>query len=318
MSLNVKKFFLWVIAFSIIWIGSFAFWNPKGNAPSFESDFAKKLVSSDRNPEGVFDIEWVKGNKTIKENIQCLFYPGASRIAGCWPTSSGYLWNLIRYIAFALVFIFIVFTAINLVISASKKESLKEGFKNLLYVLVGATMIFLATWLFGSLLPFENLQGTEGFSGELIRRWGIFSLILSFLKSLAFLLAIVMIVVTGFRVMAAGDWEKGKKLAMGVVNVVAALLAIKVIDFIYYLAAQQDFAVRAGDFIIQIMKFMGYLAGIAIVVMVIVSGYLFVVDGGSGKSFQKAKGILINILISMMALFFVLFIIYQIFAEFAW
>ena len=117
--------------------------------------------------------------------------------------------------------------------------------------------------------------------------------------------------------MAAGDAEKGKTLSKGVLNIIAALVGIKVIDFVYLLASQQNFAQNAGAFIIQIMKFMGYVSGIAIVTVVIVAGYLFVVDGGSGKNFQKAKGILINILIAMVALFFLLFLIYQIFAEFA-
>jgi len=36
--------------------------------------------------------------------------------------------------------------------------------------------------------------------------------------------------------------------------VIAALVGMKVVDFLYYIASQQDFTKRAGEFIIQIAK----------------------------------------------------------------
>lgn len=313
--MNYKKLF-W---FFILGLG-FLFWwfsivSANGNAPSYEINFAKKITG--KGSESVYTIEGINSEHTLRENIECLFYPSSSIIQWCGTTSSGYLWNLIRYFAFALIFIFIVYAAVDLLLKSDKKESFKEAANNLLYILIGATIVFLTTRLFGKVLILQNIQGTEWFASELIKPSGIFFVVLSFLKSLAFILAVIMIVVTWFRVMAAGDAEKGKTLSKGVLNIIAALVGIKVIDFVYLLASQQNFAQNAGAFIIQIMKFMGYVSGIAIVTMVIVAGYLFVVDGGSGKNFQKAKGILINILIAMVALFFLLFLIYQIFAEFA-
>ena len=50
--------------------------------------------------------------------------------------------------------------------------------------------------------------------------------------------------------------------------------------------------------------------------MIIYSGYLLVVDGGKGENFKKAKNTLINIVFAVAALFFFLFILYQIFSEF--
>ena len=97
---------------------------------------------------------------------------------------------------------------------------------------------------------------------------------------------------------------------------IAALVGMKVVDFLYYIASQQDFTKRAGEFIIQIAKMLGYLSGSVIVIMIIYSGYLLVVDGGKGENFKKAKNALINIVLAVGSLFLFLFVIYQIFSEF--
>jgi len=65
----------------------------------------------------------------------------------------------------------------------------------------------------------------------------------------------VVTVVTGFRVIGAADADKSKKIVRGVVNVVAALVIIKVVDFIYYIAGTPDFAAQATDFILNVVKF---------------------------------------------------------------
>ena len=117
--------------------------------------------------------------------------------------------------------------------------------------------------------------------------------------------------------MAAGEWEKWKKLVKWLINVVVALLVIKWVDFIYYLAADSShFVDNASAFIINVAKFFGYLYWIATVIMVIVAWYLFITDGWSWANFKKATNIIINILLSALVLFGFLLITYQIFAEF--
>lgn len=71
------------------------------------------------------------------------------------------MWNLIRYFAFVLIFIFIVYAAVDLLLKSDKKESFKEAANNLLYILIGATIVFLTTRLFGKVLILQNIQGTE-------------------------------------------------------------------------------------------------------------------------------------------------------------
>lgn len=82
-----------------------------------------------------------------------------------------------------------------------------------------------------------------------------------------------MIVITGFKMMnpQTGESGEGKKLAKNLINILFALVAMKVVDFIYFIASQANFANQAGDFIIQIAKFLAYVSGGVIVVMIIYS-----------------------------------------------
>jgi|GEM_PF-151779 membrane protein len=217
-----------------------------------------------------------------------------------------------------IVFIYIVYAAIQLIVSGKDASQLKNAMTNLLYVLVGSALFFGAMWLFGTVLNLNEVRTTAGLRDNLISSNGILFFVLSFLKGAAFFIAIIMIVITGFRMMnpQSGESGDGKKLAKNLVNVIFALVAMKVIDFIYYIASQQNFASQAGNFIIQVAKFLAYVSGSVIVLMIIYSGYLLVVDGGKGENFKKAKNTLINIVFAVAALFFFLFILYQIFSEF--
>ena len=117
--------------------------------------------------------------------------------------------------------------------------------------------------------------------------------------------------------MAAWEWEKWKKLVKWIINVVVALLIIKWVDYIYYVAANSStFVENASNFIINVAKLFGYIYWVVIVIMVIVAWYLYITDGWSGSNFKKASNILINILLSALVLFAFLLIVYQIFAEF--
>lgn len=278
-------------------------------APNFEKDFANKLTDS-KSDERVFDISCISKNNSFKANVECLFFPGKN--------SWGYLRNIVKYIGVLVVFIMIVSSAISLLMNAKKWESIKEAVTHLAFILIGSAFFFGAMWLFGTIINLNSLQTTTGLQQNLSSSGGILFFFLSFLKWAAFFIAILMIVVTGFKMMNPQAWESGdsKKLAKNLINIIFALVGMKVIDFIYYIASQQNFAQQVGDFIIQSAKFLAYLSGSVIVIMIIYSWYLLVVDGGKGENFKKAKNTLINIALGVSALFFFLFIIYQIFSEF--
>lgn len=276
------------------------------------------MVSTDADSKGrverVFDISCVSKKNTLQKNIECLFFPG-STLSG---KSGWVLWEVARYAGMILVFIYIVYAAIKLLINAKKSENLKEAMNDLLYVLIGAALFFGAMWLFGTVLNLTTLNTTQGLRDNLTSSNGILFFVLSFLKAAAFFIAIIMIVVTGFKMMnpQAGESGDAKKYAKNLMNIIFALVGMKVIDFIYFIASQANFATQAGNFIVQIAKFLAYLTGAVMVIMLIYSGYLLVVDGGKGENFKKAKNTIINIVLAVVALFFFLFILYQIFSEF--
>jgi len=73
------------------------------------------------------------------------------------------------------------------------------------------------------------------------------------LKGLAFFVAIVFLVIYGYRIMAATDEEEKLKTAKtGILNIIIALVAIKVVDYLYYIAQAQSFATDAANLILQV------------------------------------------------------------------
>lgn len=290
-------------------------------APSFEKHYAQAMVDGTEDHNGrsekVFDISCVSKTNTFKQNVECLFFPTPTS-AGDGAVAGGYLRGIIKYVGYVLVFIYLVMSAIRLVISGKKSENLKAELNNFLYIMIGAALFFWAVWLFSQVINLSAIDQTSGLKDNLVSNTGILFFVLTFLKWAAFFFAIVMIVITGFQMMnpSSGEEGWGKKLFKNLAAVIAALVGMKVVDFLYYIASQQDFTKRAGEFIIQIAKMLWYLSGSVIVIMIIYSGYLLVVDGGKGENFKKAKNTLINIVLAVGSLFLFLFVIYQIFSEF--
>lgn len=141
--------------------------------------------------------------------------------------------------------------------------------------------------------------------------------ILAFLKAFAFFVAVVMMIVYGYQMVSAMDAEdKLKKARQGIVNVLVALVLIKVIDFVYFIAQEQDFQSRATDFIITTAKVFLWLLGAAFTMMVIVAGFQLVVGAGKAESFNKLKSVATAILMGSIVIFMFLLIIYQVVQEF--
>ncbi len=301
----LKKFMLSLIALSGIIISFSSFAN-NSRPPTFSS-FASNLTKWD---EHLYSIEWVDGKKSLSENIKKIFSPKAE---DWWA-----LWNILKYVGMILVFIAILYSAIQLITSMGKPDKLKSAITNLLYILVWSFLFFWAIWIFWEVFDISSLGKTESIAEKLTSRSGLPYFILSLLKWAAFFIAIIYIVSIWFQLMNPSTWESwnGKKLVKSLWNVIFALVAIKVVDFLYYIASTKSFATEAWNFIIQVAKFLAYLSGIVIVFMIIYSWYLLVVDWWKWENFKKAKNTLINIVLAVIALFFFLFILYQIFSEF--
>ena len=113
-------------------------------APSFETHYAKPMVNGTPDQKGrsekVFDIACASKTNTFKENVECLFFPKATAAKGA--IAGGYLRSIIKYVGYILVFIYLVMSAIRLVISGKKSENLKAELNNFLYIMIGAALFF--------------------------------------------------------------------------------------------------------------------------------------------------------------------------------
>ncbi|USN56221.1 MAG: hypothetical protein H6766_03995 [Candidatus Peribacteria bacterium] len=88
---------------------------------------------------------------------------------------------------------------------------------------------------------------------------------MAFFKAMSFFAAIIALVIAGYRMMhAMGHEEQLKSARNGIINVVIALVLMKVIDFIYLLAMDTTFFDQARTLIIKVSRILGYAVGIGI------------------------------------------------------
>ena len=296
---------------AILWFSSSLNNFVEAAPPEFNKDFTDHLGDYVINP----DKYQVTSEQNFRKNIINLFYPS---VYG--PNS---IYTIIRGATLWIMILFIVWIWASLLINNKPEES-KKRLTSLLYILLWWVFVYGANRLFWEVLHFNSDQftiwqdqGIEWVKEAFIWKEWVLFVILSAVKAFAFFLAIIMIVLTWFKVMAAWEWEKWKKLVKWIINVVVALLIIKWVDYIYYVAANSStFVENASNFIINVAKLFGYIYWVVSVIMVIVAWYLYITDGWSGSNFKKASNILINILLSALVLFAFLLIVYQIFAEF--
>ena len=218
--------------------------------PKYADDFSDPLITGNWliNPERY----GVSKDKTLRQNIVALFYPSRQ-------DSWNLIYKVIRDMTLWLMIVYIIRAWASLLFS-KKPENLQNTLRNFIYVLLWWVFVYAANRLFGNVLDFNYVDFTAVEWGWWI--WwvekamnSVFFVVLSALKAFAFFLAIIMIVVTGIKVISAAEWEKWKKLVKWLINVVIALLIIKWIDFVYYLAEDStNFINNASDFIINVAK----------------------------------------------------------------
>lgn len=266
--------------------------------------------------EAVFNFSsCIQRDQSIIQNVKNLFYPNTTlQNPKCSISTGGLLWNMVSVITFGLIFLFVVITGMKFLLEWA--EWGKKAAMNLVYVWYGAFLVYGSVWILWYVLNIENTL----WSSDLVSRLenNLFLQILSFFKVLAFFIAIVMMVITGFKLMSALDKEdKIKEWRKGVVNIVVALVFIKVIDYIFYIAQSVTFAAKASALILSVAKILWWVIWVVFVLALIYGGYTLFFAGGDEKAFKKTRSILINIFMVSLVLFFFLLIVYQIFNEFA-
>lgn len=280
-------------------------------APNYNADFVSWIK------DNIYDNWWVSKENTLINNVKAMFYPWGNGEDG-WNR----IYNVVKELTLWVMIVYIVWAWATLLFKYSdlKMSDLMKMMWNIVYMVLWCCLVYWASWLFGDVLNFSGDSSAvwlSGMSDKITWAGGAFFQILAAIKWFAFFLAILMIVVTWVRMIAAWEQDKWKKLVKWIINVVVALVVIKWIDFIYYMAVDSEtFISEASTFIINTAKLFGYLYWIVIVIMIFLAWYFYLTDWGGGNWFKKACNILVNIVLSGLVLFSFLLILYQVFAEF--
>ena len=314
----MKKFIQKIIIL-LVFILPYAIWYTNSQnvwlAPEFDDNFKNYFDSKD-----VFLFEWVDSDNTFAHNMRCMFYPNFNVIIEwCWNTNYGWqLRQTIKYLWYALVVLFIVISWVRLLINWSKEDKVKPALSSILYIILGSLLFFWCVWIL-SVLKIWSTNWTEWLVWNI--HWNPSSLlfiVLSFIKALAFIAAILMMVIHWFKMMSTADKaDKVKAWLKWLLNVIVALIIIKVIDYVYYIAQLSTLVSEATTLIIEIAKVLWFIIWSLMVIMLFYAGFLFITDQWSSENMKKAKNIIIWILVTALVIFSLLLIMYEIFSEFA-
>lgn len=102
----------------------------------------------------------------------------------------------------------------------------------------------------------------------------------------------------------------------GIVNVIVALILIKIIDFIYYIAQQQNFGSQFQSFLVNTARIAAYVLGAAMVLMLIRGGVKYLTAQGDEAKVKDAQKIITTSFFVILIIFLFLLVAYQVIAEF--
>ncbi len=299
----------WVL---VLWMTTIAVWFPQqaeAQAPEIGS-FFDWLMDGEN---AVYDLtSTVDPNKSLRDNIIDLLIPAPLNPSGSTAT----LWVLIRTIGVGVFILMLVFFASQLLIFWSDEGRVKSNLRNIALVIVWAILFFGAVRILSTIVTlWSGTTDAETIVDNINNN--LFLQILWFLKALAFFIAIVALVIAAVRMMSAMDQEdKIKSARRWIINVIAALLFIKLIDFIYYAVAQPNFSEPIKWLIIQAAVILGRILWVVFMLAVIVAGYMMIVDGWSGERVKRARWILVNIFLAGLVIFIFLLVMFQLVNEF--
>lgn len=272
------------------------------NIPSFEKDFANGLSKgSERvyNPNSL----WIDSSLSLRENIRVMFYPDPNGLGGWWVIR-----NVIKVLSAGFFVAMIMYTGIQFIWRPEDKTKIDNAKVSLLHIAYGGFLIFGSAYLIWLL----NFEGAT--SRELVQNLqnNILVNVIAFVKAVAFFFAIVMIFWYGIEMIQALDAEdKRKKWLNGAINVISALVFIKLLDFIFYIAQQQDFKTRIASLFVDISKVIAYVLGGVMLLYIIYAWRLMVMSNGEDDAYKKAANTLKTIFMVILVIFLFLMIVYQ-------
>ncbi len=262
-------------------------------APSFNS-------TEDAYEETTYNLN-VDSSNSLMHNIWNLFSPSE-----WWQ-----LWELLRVIWVWVFMLFLVWWWAMFLLYSNDETQLKNAKMNILYIFYWWILFFSVTWIFWTALNLWTIQGSEDlvsdFQNDLMLQ------VLWFLKAAAFFVAIIMIFYYWYRIVQAFDSEdKISQARKGFLNVIIALIFIKVIDFIYYIAQQDQFVSQASSLIVSVAQILWYILWWLLLMSVFYAWFLLITSRWEEESWSKAKSIIKAVFLITIVVLLFLLIVYQV------
>lgn len=309
----MKKILFWIIVSFVISISVlipvFAW------PPSFEEQFVKPLSETTQQKYGNETLRdrstlWLDKNKSIQENIKTLFYPDVGQ--------GGTLRDIMKIIGLIVFVLALVWQWFQYVLYSDEESKIEEYHINIAYIFLWAIIFFSTTRILsiGLGLSTDNTISTTILLNKLDNN--IMFQIFAWLRAGAFFIAIVLLMFYGYRmIISMEEEEKLNTMKQWILNVIYALVFIKVIDYIYFIAQSPDFKSKATEFIVEVSKILWYLLWGFFTLSVIFYGFRLMFSNGDEAALTKVKDVIIAILLSTVVLFLFFLIVYQIVQEFA-
>lgn len=299
-----------VLSFVILFLWFFSFISLA--APSFNSVRDENLwYNKGFTKNGALWIKQdiISRNRSLKDNIMDLFFPSAS---DGWK-----IWTKIRDISVWIVFLFLLWAWSLFVLNSGDDTKLKEAKSNILYIFYWIFLIFGSVWLLGSVLNvwWNNVTATNTVVNTQNKvLWSI----LIFFKSAAYYIAFIMMVYYGYKMMQAQEKEdKIKTARTWIINIILALIAIKVLDYVYYIAQSDSFVWQASNLMTWIAKVLGWILWVIIILVLIYAWFLLISSRWNEEAMKKSKKIIQNVFLWVFVLFLFIVIVYDLVRNFS-
>ncbi len=273
------------------------------SAPAFNADWMGKDIWYTES------FEKVSSYKTLKDNIRSIFFPDTT-----WKW--GKLFDKLRIVAIWLAFLFIVRAWAMFVLYADDESELKKAKINMVYIIYWAFLIFWAAWiLWKTLNVWSETNATQVVSHT---QNGVIWTILIFLKSFAYYLSVILMIYYWYSMMSAQEKEdKIKAAKTWVLNIILALIAIKILDYIYLIAQNNTFVTKWSNFILWTWKILWWILWVVIILALLYSAVLLISSRWNEESWKKAKTIVTNVFLVIIVLFMFIVIVFDLFKNFS-
>jgi len=285
----------------LIWLLSL-FWTVF-SAPSFNNlEWTDKLGYTK-------SFDNVKSTNSLADNIYALFFPSTN---GNWWA----IFTKIKIIAVALAFLFIIRAWAMFLLYADDENELKKAKMNIIYMFYGAFLIFWAAWLLWKVLwVWSNTNATNT---VLATQNNVIWWILLFFKWLAFYVAILMMIYYGYKIVEAQEKEdKIKQARTGILNIILALIAIKVLDYVYFISQQKNFLQSWSSFLSGFWKILWWVLWVLIVIALLYSATLLITSRWNEEAWKKSKTIIRNVFLVIFIVFLFIVIVFDMIKNFS-